>query len=145
MWQGVIIPLQRSLWRGKNGETMHEREPDKWIVLFKWNDACVINFNFFIGPSRKLRASTTEFEYDKNPGEVCAVSPNNRLFMLLQTANCKTCYDEVTCTILHSRRYARNPRRAAPLSCLAAEIGSRTRVFATVFSFGTAAIVVGPR
>lgn len=76
-------------------------------------------------PSRKPRIPT-EFEYDKKPGrEVCAVSPNNRLFVLLQTANCKTCYDEVTCAMLV---FAKIRSQLAPLSCLAAEIGSRTRV-----------------
>lgn len=81
--------------------------------------------SFFVRPFWNPWIITTELENDKKSGEVWAVLPNNRLFMLLHTANCKTCYDGVTCTV---PVFVKICSASSAFLYLAAEIGSRARV-----------------
>lgn len=83
-------------------------------------------FSFSVRPFWNPQVITTAFENDKKSGEVWAVLPNNRLFMLLRTANCKTCYDGITCTVPVFAKICSAPSCA--FLYLVAEIGSRARV-----------------
>lgn len=108
--QGVCNSFPSGSIMGKwQNDTRKSRKFSKWIPSFKWNDAWTSSF--FIEPSRKLRVPITEFEYDKKARWSLR---KHRLFMLLQTANCKTCYYEVTCFMLVFAKI--RSRRAAFLS-----------------------------